>query len=131
MAVTDPIADFLSRIRNALKAKKKYVEIPSSNMKNRMAEILKEANYIKDFNIVEDDKQNVLRVHLKYTQDSPAISGLKRISSPGLKSYVSKDELPRVLNGLGTAIISTSKGLMTEKQARKEGIGGEVVCHIW
>jgi len=131
MAVTDPIADFLTRIRNAIKAKKKYVEIPSSSMKNKMAELLKEANYIKDFNIIEDSKQNILRVHLKYTQSAPAISGLKRISSPGLKSYVSKDELPRVLNGLGTAIISTSKGLMTEKQARREGIGGEVVCHIW
>jgi small subunit ribosomal protein S8 len=131
MSVTDPIADFLTGIRNAVRAKKKYVDIPSSNMKIGIADILKQNNYIKDYNVIEDNKQNILRIHLKYVKGAPSITGLKKISTPGLREYVNKDQIPRVLNGLGTAIISTSKGLLTDKQALREEVGGEVVCHIW
>ena len=131
MPVTDPISDFLTQIRNAVKAKKKFVDIPSSNMKVRLAEILKENNFIRDLNVIEDNKQNVLRVHLKYVNGTPSISGLKKISTPGLRKYVDKDSLPRVLNGLGISIISTSKGVLSNKQAQKEEVGGEVICHIW
>jgi small subunit ribosomal protein S8 len=131
MAVTDPIADFLTRIRNASKARKPRVDIPSSNMKKSLAEILKVQNFIKDYSVVEDNKQNVLRVELKYTNGSPAISGLKRISKPGLRIYKNSDDLPRVLNGLGVAVISTPKGLLTDKDARTQSVGGEIVCYIW
>ena len=131
MHTTDPIADFLTRIRNAVKAKKKFVDIPSSKMKISLAEILKNNKFIRDYNVVEDNKQNILRVHLQYINGTPSITGMKRISKPGLKSYVGKDELPRVLNGLGMAVLSTPKGLLTGKQAKKEAVGGEVVCHIW
>jgi small subunit ribosomal protein S8 len=131
MAVTDPIADFLTRIRNASKAKKIKVEIPSSKMKAGLAEILKKNGYIYDYKIDEDSKQNVISVLLKYSDGIPAINGLKRISKPGLRIYKKSDELPRVLNGLGTAVISTSKGLLTEKEARRQDTGGEVVCYIW
>jgi len=131
MPATDPIADFLTRVRNAVKAKKKFVDIPSSKTKINLAEILKANHFIKDYNVVEDNKQNVLRVHLKYISGTPSISGLKRISTPGLHQYVGKDKLPKVLNGLGIAVISTPKGLLTDKQARKEAVGGEVICHVW
>ena len=131
MPVTDPIADFLTRIRNAINAKKKFVEVPSSKMKIRMSEILKESNFIRDFNIIEDNKQNIIRIHLKYKNGESSISGLKKISTPGLRTYAGKDNLPRVLNGLGLAILSTSKGLLSDKQAKKEAVGGEVICHIW
>jgi len=131
MAVTDPISDFLTRIRNASKAKKVKVEIPSSKMKAGLTEILKKNGYIYDYKIDEDSKQNVITVLLKYTDGAPAINGLKRISKPGLRIYKKSDELPRVLNGLGTAVISTSKGLLTEKEARRQDTGGEVVCYIW
>jgi small subunit ribosomal protein S8 len=131
MAVTDPISDFLTRIRNASKAKKVKVEIPSSKMKAGLAEILKKNGYIYDYKIDEDSKQNVISVLLKYSDGIPAINGLKRISKPGLRIYKKSDELPRVLNGLGTAVISTSKGLLTEKEARRQDTGGEVVCYIW
>lgn len=131
MPVTDPIADFLTRVRNAVKAKKKTVDIPASEMKKSLAEIMKNLKYITDYTVIEDNKQNVLRLQLKYVQGTPAIAGLKRISSPGLRIYTDKDNLPRVLNGLGTAILSTSKGLLTDKQAKQESIGGEVLCHIW
>ncbi|MCH7962800.1 MAG: 30S ribosomal protein S8 [Bacteroidetes bacterium] len=131
MAVTDPISDFLTRIRNASKAKKIKVEIPSSKMKAGLSEILKKNGYIYDYKIDEDSKQNVITVLLKYTDGAPAINGLKRISKPGLRIYKKSDELPRVLNGLGTAVISTSKGLLTEKEARRQDTGGEVVCYIW
>ena len=131
MSVTDPIADFLTRIRNALHAKKKFVEIPSSKMKLRMTEILKENNFIRDFNVIDDSKQNIIRIHLKYKNGEPTITGLKKISTPGLRTYSDKDNLPRVLNGLGLAILSTSKGLLTDKQCKRESIGGEVICHIW
>ncbi len=131
MHTTDPIADFLTRIRNAVKAKKKFVDIPSSKMKISLAEILKNNKFIRDYNVVEDNKQNVLRVHLQYVNGTPSITGMKRISKPGLKSYVGKDELPRVLNGLGMAVLSTPKGLLTGKQAKKEAVGGEIICHVW
>lgn len=131
MPVTDPISDFLTRIRNASKARKIKVEIPSSKMKAGLAEILKKNGYIYDYKIDEDSKQNVISVLLKYSDGEPAINGLKRISKPGLRIYKKSDELPRVLNGLGTAVISTSKGLLTEKEARRQDTGGEIVCYIW
>ena len=131
MPVTDPISDFLTRIRNAVKANKKFVEMPSNNMKVKMAEILKNNNFVRDFNVVEDNKQNILRVYLSYVNSESSISDLQRISKPGLRVYAKKDEIPRVLNGLGLAIISTSQGLLTDKQARNLGVGGEVICHIW
>jgi small subunit ribosomal protein S8 len=131
MAVTDPIADFLTRIRNASRAKKVRVEIPASGMKVSLAEILKARGYIIDYEVNSDDKQNKINIVLKYKNDVPAINGLKRISRPGLRVYKGSKELPRVLNGLGTAVISTPKGLLTDKEARSQSIGGEVVCYIW
>jgi small subunit ribosomal protein S8 len=131
MSVTDPISDFLLRIRNASKAKKIRVEIPASNLKVGLAEILKKENFIHDYSVIEDNKQNVIKILLKYRDGASAISGLKRISKPGLRIYKDAEKLPRVLNGLGTAVISTSKGLMTEKEARSQSIGGEVLCYIW
>ncbi len=131
MPVTDPIADYLTRVRNAVKAKKRFVEIPSSNMKVGISEILKKTKFIKDYEVIEDNKQNILKIELQYVDGEASIQGLKRISTPGLRQYVSKDEIPRVRNGLGVAIISTSKGLLTDKEARREGVGGEVICYIW
>ncbi len=131
MPVTDPIADFLTRIRNAAQAKKIKVDIPSSNMKKSLAEILKNQKFIKDYIEVEDNKQNVLRIQLKYTDGASAISGLKKISTPGLRVYKNSSELPRVHNGLGVAVISTSKGLLTDKEAKAQSMGGEVICYIW
>ena len=131
MPVTDPISDFLLRIRNASKAKKLRVEIPASKIKQGLADILKRESYIHDYSIVEDSKQNVIKIQLKYRDGSCAISGLKRISKPGLRIYKDSSQLPRVLNGLGTAVISTSMGLMTDKEARSKSIGGEVICYIW
>ncbi|NOX16917.1 MAG: 30S ribosomal protein S8 [Chlorobi bacterium] len=131
MPVTDPIADFLTRIRNAVKAKKRYVDIPSSNMKVGIAEIMKNAKFIRDYSITEDNKQNVLRILLSYVDEEPSVSGLKRISTPGLRRYVGKDEIPRVLNGLGIAVLSTPNGVINDRQARLQGVGGEVLCYIW
>ena len=131
MSVTDPISDFLLRIRNASKAKKLRVEIPASKMKQGLAEILKKESFIHDYSIVEDNKQNVIKIQLKYRDGSSAITEKKRISKPGLRIYKDATELPRVLNGLGTAVISTSKGLMTDKEARSQSAGGEVICYIW
>ncbi len=131
MPVTDPIADYLTRIRNAVKARKKFVEMPSSGMKVGITEILKNNKFIKDYEVIEDNKQNVLKIYLQYVDGEPSIQGLKRVSTPGLRKYVGKDEIPRVLNGLGIAVISTSRGLLTDKEARKEGVGGEVICYIW
>ena len=131
MPVTDPIADFLTRIRNSVKARKRFVDIPSSKMKIALAEILKETNFVRDYNVIEDNKQNILRIHLKYVNGVSSISGLKKISTPGLRQYCDKDTIPRVLNGLGLAVISTSKGLMSDKKAKEEKIGGEIICHIW
>jgi small subunit ribosomal protein S8 len=131
MPVTDPISDFLTRIRNASKAKKPRVDIPASGLKRNLAEILKNQKFIKDYSVIEDNKQNIIRVELKYSSGMSAITGLKKISKPGLRIYKKSDELPRVLNGLGIAVISTSKGLLTDKEARRESVGGEVVCYIW
>ncbi len=131
MPVTDPISDFLTRIRNASRAKKPRVEIPSSNMKKNLAEILKKQKFIDDYSVIEDKKQNVIKIQLKYTGGTPAINGLKRISTPGLRVYKGSGQLPRVLNGLGIAVISTSKGLLTDKEARNDSLGGEIVCYIW
>jgi len=131
MPVTDPVADFLTRIRNAISAKKRFVDIPSSNLKVGLAEILKKSKFIVDFSITEDNKQNVIRIFLKYIDGESSISGLKRISTPGLRNYVDFENIPKVLNGLGIAIISTSKGLLTDKEAKKLAVGGEVICHIW
>jgi len=131
MPVSDPIADFLTRIRNAVKAKKKVVDIPFSNMKNKLAQIMLDYKFIKDFGCSEDENKKYIRVVLKYSEGVPAISGMKKISKPGLRIYKGKEELPRVYNGLGISIVSTSKGLMSDKQARKEAVGGEIICHIW
>lgn len=132
MVMTDPIADFLTRIRNANTVYHEKVEIPASNTKKAMAEILKSEGFIKDFDVIEDGKQGVIRVYLKYgSGKEQVISGVKRISKPGLRVYCKKDEVPRVLGGLGVAIISTSKGLMTDKVARQAGLGGEVLCYVW
>ena len=131
MAVTDPIADFLTRIRNASSAGKPVVDIPASGMKKGLAEILKKHNFIRDYTVVEDNKQNLIRIALRYTNGTPAISGLKRISKPGLRVYSDSIKLPRVLNGLGIAVVSTSKGLRTDKEARNESIGGEIICYVW
>lgn len=131
MAVTDPIADYLTRIRNAAKAKKVRVEIPATKTKIGLSEILKNLGYIIDYEIIDDTKQKKLNIVLKYKNGVSAITGLKRISKPGLRVYRSSDKLPRVLNGLGTAVISTPKGLLTDKDARNNLVGGEVVCFIW
>lgn len=131
MPVTDPISDYLTRIRNASKAKKVRVDIPASKMKIGLTEILKKSGYIYDFKVEEDSKQNIVTVLLKYNNGVPAISGLKKISRPGLRTYRKSTEIPRVLNGLGTAVISTSKGLLTDKEARQQSTGGEVICYIW
>ena len=132
MNTTDPIADMLTRIRNANSSKFKTVDIPASNMKRAIADILYKEGYIKSFEEIEDNTQGVIRINLKYDEKgNRVIAGLKRISKPGLRIYASKDELPKVLNGLGVAIVSTSKGVMTDSQARKEGIGGEVLAYVW
>ena len=131
MVVTDPIADFLTRIRNANTVYMEKVEIPASKTKLGLANILKDEGFIKDVEYIEDGKQGVLRLYLKYAGKERVISGLKRISRPGLRVYARKDELPKVLGGLGIAIVSTSKGVMTDKAARNAGVGGEVLAYIW
>ena len=132
MVTTDPIADMLTRIRNASQANFKTVDIPASNMKRDIAEILFNEGYIKAYEEINNDNQGIIRVSLKYTEKGKkVISGLRRISKPGLRIYASKEELPRVLNGLGIALISTSKGIMTDKKARELGVGGEVLAYIW
>lgn len=132
MNITDPIADMLTRIRNANTSKHKTVDIPSSNMKKAIAEILFKEGYIKSYEEIADENQGIIRITIKYDEKgNKVIAGLKRISKPGLRVYAAKDELPRVLNGLGIALISTSKGIMTDKQAREQGIGGEVLAYIW
>ena len=132
MQITDPIADMLTRIRNANSAKHETVDIPASNMKKSIAEILNNEGYIKSYQIIEDGKQGVIRIALKYGNNKEkVISGLKRVSKPGLRIYAGAEELPRVLKGLGIAIVSTSKGVMTDKEARKLNIGGEVLAFVW
>lgn len=132
MVLTDPIADMLTRIRNANSVKHESVDIPASKMKNEVARILKEEGYIRDYKVIDDNKQGILRIYLKYgPNDERVITGIKRISKPGLRVYAKKDEVPRVLGGLGIAILSTSQGIMTDKAARKSNIGGEVICYVW
>jgi len=132
MSMTDPIADFLTRIRNASRAKHSRVEIPASRVKGEIAKILKTQGYVEDVKFVEDNKQGLLRVYLRYGKESqPAIEGLKRVSKPGCRIYVKREEIPRVLGGYGIAVLSTSRGVLTGTEARKEGVGGEVLCHIW
>ena len=133
MQITDPIADMLTRIRNANNAKHESVNVPASKLKLAIAKILFEEGYIKSYQFVEDGNQGVIKITLKYVngKQQPVIAGLKRISKPGLRVYAKSEELPKVLGGLGIAIISTSKGLMTDKEARKQMIGGEVLAYIW
>jgi small subunit ribosomal protein S8 len=131
MVVTDPIADMLTRIRNANIARIKQIEIPASNIKRELARLLKEEGYILDYEFIEDDKQGIIRLQLKFNGKERIITGLKRISRPGLRVYVEKDQIPKVLGGLGIAILSTSKGIVTDKNARQLGIGGEVLCFVW
>ena len=132
MSVTDPIANLLTNIRNAIHARKESVDVPGSNLGQKILEIFKSDGYLEDYRPIKDNKQGVLKIYLKYAKNhKPAISGLQRISKPGLRVYVKNDNLPRVINGLGTAVISTSKGVMTDREARKNNIGGEVLCYVW
>ncbi|MDD3864031.1 MAG: 30S ribosomal protein S8, partial [Eubacteriales bacterium] len=129
---TDPVADMLTRIRNANTAGHASVEIPASKMKKNIAEILVKEGYIKGYELVEDDKQGIIKVQMKYGADKQkVISGIKKISKPGLKVYAKSSDVPKVLGGLGVAIISTSNGLITDKEARSAGVGGEVICYVW
>ena len=132
MSMTDPVADMLTRIRNANVARHERVEIPASHLKEEVARILQEEGFIRNYRYLEDRKQGILRIYLKYSKDKErVISGIRRISKPGRRIYVGKVELPRVLNGLGIAILSTSRGVMTAAQCKKAGIGGEVLCYVW
>ena len=131
MNTTDPIADYLTRLRNAMRARHKRVDVPASNLKRALTKILVEQKFINSFTEIKDNKQGVIRLTLKYRDGVSAIKGLDRISRPGLRVYTSADKLPRVLNGLGTAIISTSKGILADKDARSNKLGGEVLCRIW
>ena len=131
MNTTDPIADYLTRLRNALRARHKRVDVPASNLKRELTKILIDQKYLSGYSEIQDNKQGILRIVLRYADGRSAITGLKRISKPGLREYVSSSELPRVLNGLGIAIVSTSKGIMTVNLASTVKVGGEVLCHIW
>ena len=132
MFLTDPIADMLTRIRNGNNARHKSVEIPASTVKKDVVQILLDEGFIDGFNVTEDDKQGMITVDLKYgPNEEKVISGIKRISKPGLRVYVKANEVPKVLGGLGVAIISTSKGVVTDKVARQQGVGGEVICYVW
>ena len=128
---TDPIADYLTRLRNAIQARHKRVQVPASRFKRDITNMLAQNNFIAGFEEIPDNKQGVLRITLRYTEGQSAIAGLKRISTPGRRVYVAAGELPRVLNGMGIAIVSTSRGLMTDRQAREQHVGGEVVAHVW
>ena len=133
MQITDTIADMLTRIRNASSAKHDSVDIPASNMKKAIAQILVDEGYVKSFQVIEDGKQGIIRMTLKYqgASKTPVLMGLRRVSKPGLRIYSSSEDMPKVMKGIGTAIVSTSKGVMTDKQARKEHVGGEVLAFIW
>lgn len=132
MSMTDPIADYLTRIRNALQAKHRRVDIPASNVKKRMTEILYQQKFIRNYIIIDDGKQGIIRIFLKYDQEGkPVIHELKRVSTPGRRYYVDVDHLPRVKNNMGIAMVSTSRGIMTERQAQRENVGGEVLCYVW
>ncbi len=129
--MTDPIADFLTRIRNAGRANHKHVDIPASNMKAGLTEILYKQNFINGYSVLKDPPQGTIRIYLRYLEGESVIKGLERISTPGLRLYKGADDLPRTLNGLGITIVSTPKGLLTDAQARQENVGGEVLCRIW
>lgn len=131
--MTDTVADFLTRIRNGIKANHRVVEIPASNLKKEMTKILKEKGYILDYKFEDDKKQGIIKIALKYNPitKAPAIKNISRISKPGLRKYAGLDRMPRVLNGLGVAILSTSKGLMTDKEAKQQNVGGEVLCYVY
>jgi small subunit ribosomal protein S8 len=132
MAMTDPIADLLTRVRNANTVKHTTVDVPASNVKKKIVEILLGEGYIKGFDVIEDGKQGIIRIELKYGENKErVITGLKRISKPGLRVYAKKTDVPKVLGGLGIAVISTSNGIITDKDARKLGVGGEVICYVW
>ncbi len=131
MQISDVIADMLTRIRNANNAKHETVDIPASNMKKSIAQVLADEGYIAGYTVIDDGKQGVIRVTLKYNGKQQVLKGIKRVSKPGLRIYASREDLPRVMSGLGVAIISTSKGIMTDKQARKENVGGEVIAFVW
>ena len=132
MTMTDPIADMLTRIRNANTVKHETVDVPASNIKKEIARILLEEGFVRGYDVIEDGKQGIIRIQLKYGQTGErVISGLKRISKPGMRVYAANQEIPKVLNGLGISIISTSKGILTDRQARKENVGGEVICYVW
>ena len=132
MSMTDPIADMLTRIRNACQAKHPRVDVPASNLKRELARVLAESRFIDNFAVIEDYKQGVLRLYLRYDRDNKSIiHGLKRVSRPGLRQYSGKTDIPRVLRGLGIAIVSTSKGVMTDREARAGGVGGEILCNVW
>ena len=132
MQITDPIADMLTRIRNANSAKHDSVDVPASNMKKSIAQILVDEGYVKSFSVVDDGKQGIIRIQLKYgANKTQVIQGLRRVSKPGLRIYTGVEDMPQVMRGLGIAILSTSKGIMTDKQARKENIGGEVLAFVW
>ncbi len=131
MSMTDPIADFLTRLRNAAIAHQRRVDVPASNLKKAIAKILYEQHYIDKYTELETAAPGTIRIYLRYYNGRPVLSGLKRVSVPGRRVYAGADELPRVLNGLGVAIISTNRGVMTDKEARRLNVGGEVICHIW
>ena len=131
MTMTDPVADYLTRLRNAIQAKHKRVDVPASGLKREITKLLMEQKFITSYTEMKDSPQGTLRIQLKYQDSRSVISGLKRISTPGLRKYVGSSKLPRVLGGLGIAIVSTSRGLMTDKQAREAKVGGEVLCEIW
>ena len=132
MTMTDPIADMLTRIRNANVVKHETVDVPASNMKKELARILLEEGFVRGYDVIEDGKQGIIRIQLKYGQvGERVITGLKRISKPGMRVYAANHEVPKVLNGLGISVISTSKGILTDRQARKENVGGEVICYVW
>jgi small subunit ribosomal protein S8 len=132
MAVSDPVADFLTCVRNAIRAKHRKVDVNASRMKTELAKVLLRERFINNFKVIENTKQGVLRVYLKYAgEDTSVISGIRRVSTPGRRVYVRKDGIPRVMGGLGTSIVSTSRGLMTDREAREAGLGGELVCQVW
>jgi small subunit ribosomal protein S8 len=132
MSMTDPIADYLTRIRNGLKAQKRYVDIPASNLKRKISRILLEQGYISKYIVVDDGKQGLVRIWLKYDENkNPVIHKLQRVSKPGLRAYASTDNLPRVMNNLGIAIMTTPKGVITAREAERQNVGGEVICYVW
>ena len=131
MQISDVIADMLTRIRNANNAKHETVDVPASNMKKSIADILVEEGYVKGYQVIEDGKQGIIRITLKYVGKQKAIQGLRRVSKPGLRIYSNCEDMPKVMNGLGIAIVSTSKGIMTDKQARKANVGGEILAFVW